>query len=119
MRDHLDFSLEILVLYMSSATDPKELVSQLFNECQDLMFKLDTVEECKEVLIELNTTGVVEEHEKVPIKLNVVDMVEEGEEVSIELDIMEAMVKRKKISIELDMVEDDEERLTTPPPHNP
>jgi hypothetical protein len=112
VKNHLDFSLEILVLCMSSAIDPKELVSYFFNECQDLVLKLHTVKEHKEVLIELDMADVVEEQEEIPIELNMVYMMEEGEKILIELDTMDTVVECEKIPIKLDVAKENEK----PPP---
>jgi hypothetical protein len=61
----------------------------LFDECHDLVLKLNTREECEEVVIELDVVDMVEEHKEIPIELNIMETTEEGKEVSFKLNVVE------------------------------
>jgi len=64
----------------------------LFDECQDPVLKLNTREECKEVMIELDVADMVEEHKEIPIELDIMETMEEGKKVLIKLDMIDMVV---------------------------
>jgi hypothetical protein len=59
------------------------------------VLKLNTGEECKEVMIELDVADMVEEHKKISIELYIMETMEEGKEVLIKLDMIDMVVEHK------------------------